>query len=120
MNDQRKRVLIVDNDEDILIALERLLETEGYDTVTAWSGQEANSLLQAMEFDLVLMDDTLADLSTEKLITVIQQKLPSASIIVLSSRGKETPQVISLLPRVRKWEHKEVSRAVAGHFAASA
>ena len=120
MKGQRKRVLIVDNDEDILIALERLLETEGYDTVTAWSGQEAHLLLQAMEFDLVLMDDTLADVSTDELITLIQRKLPSTPIIVLGSRGKEPAQVIAPLPRVRKWEHKEVARAVAGHFSACA
>lgn len=32
------RILIVDDDEDVLIALERLLEGEGYATATAWSG----------------------------------------------------------------------------------
>src|ERR1700746_1391037 len=35
------RILIVDDDEDVLIALERLLEGEGYTTATAWSGKEA-------------------------------------------------------------------------------
>ena len=33
----RKRILIVDNDEKVLIALERALEQEGYDTETAWT-----------------------------------------------------------------------------------
>jgi DNA-binding NtrC family response regulator len=31
-----RRILIADNDEDVLIALERTLETEGYDTFLAF------------------------------------------------------------------------------------
>ena len=34
---RRTRILVVDNDEDVLISLERVLEENGYDTVTTWS-----------------------------------------------------------------------------------
>jgi CheY-like chemotaxis protein len=46
MDATEAKILIVDNDEHVLIALERELENEGYRTVTAWSGQEALGLLR--------------------------------------------------------------------------
>ena len=40
MEDKRVRILIVDDDETVLIALEHLLEDEGYSTVNGleWTG----------------------------------------------------------------------------------
>ena len=39
METQRTTILIVDDDEQVLIELERLLEDQGYNTTTAWSGR---------------------------------------------------------------------------------
>ena len=51
------KILIVDDDEEVLIELERLLEGEGYSTATAWSGREALALSDRLRFDLVLVRD---------------------------------------------------------------
>lgn len=59
--DERAKVLIVDNDEDVLIALERTLEDEGYATVTAASHEEASQLLSQRAFDCLVLDDYLSD-----------------------------------------------------------
>ena len=59
MADQRPKILIVDHDEHVLIALERVLESEGYCTVTAWSGREALQVLGKADFDLLLVDEQL-------------------------------------------------------------
>ena len=59
--DKRARILIVDNDEDVLIALERTLEDEGYATVTAASHEEASQLLSQRVFDCLVLDDYLSD-----------------------------------------------------------
>src|SRR6201987_6272177 len=61
------RILIVDDDEDVLIALERLLEGEGYATATAWSGREALALSKASRFDLLLVDERLGDVEAATL-----------------------------------------------------
>jgi len=54
-------ILVVDNDEDVLIALERVLEEKGYATTLAVSGAEACKLLSEGSFDLLVLDDYLSD-----------------------------------------------------------
>ena len=63
-----RRVLIVDHDENVLIALKRLLEEASYDTTTAQSGMKALQLLRQRAFDLVLLDDHLPDVSGEEVV----------------------------------------------------
>ena len=58
----KRRVLVVDNDEDVLSCLGKGLSEAGYETTTTWSGVEALSLLEAGPFDSLLVDDYLPDL----------------------------------------------------------
>ena len=44
--ENRSKVLIVDNDENVLMVLEQLLESEGIGTTTTWSGQQAFEFLR--------------------------------------------------------------------------
>jgi CheY-like chemotaxis protein len=63
MNKQnRRRILIVDNDEDMLFRLGKELTEAGYEVTTTWSGVEALSLLESCAFDSLLVDDYLPDL----------------------------------------------------------
>jgi len=54
------RILIVDDDKGALIALERLLEGEGYSTVTAWSAREAIALCERHQFHFCWWTSTSA------------------------------------------------------------
>ena len=51
-----KRILIVEDEQDIQELLEAYLGDAGYETATAWDGIEAVSLFQQEAFDLVLLD----------------------------------------------------------------
>jgi CheY-like chemotaxis protein len=68
----RKRILVIDDDESVLISLECLLENEGYEATTAWSGQEGLALLRSKKFDLVLLDDYLRDIEHEEIFNEIR------------------------------------------------
>ena len=81
----RKRVLVVDDDEHLLIALEALLETEGYDTTTAWSGNEALRLLRSGAFDLVVLDDYLADVTSEEILRHLLKMPGAAPVLVMQT-----------------------------------
>ena len=63
-----RRVLIVDHDENALIALKRLPGEARYDTTTARGGLRALQLLCQGTFDLVLLDDNLLDVSGEEVV----------------------------------------------------
>jgi DNA-binding response OmpR family regulator len=56
MNDQKKRLLIVDDEEGILKALDRALSMVGYDVTTANDGTKALNLLSYSRFDLMVLD----------------------------------------------------------------
>ena len=51
-----KKILVVDDDELVLIALETLLVPSGYDVTTASSGQDALEKLNQGTFDLLMLD----------------------------------------------------------------
>ncbi len=68
----KKRILVIDDDEQALISLERLLENEGYETTVAWGGQEGLALLRSNVFDLVLLDDYLRDIEHEEIFGEIR------------------------------------------------
>jgi DNA-binding response OmpR family regulator len=73
-NESRKKsILVIDDDERVLMALECFLETEGYETNTAWSGHEGMELLRSRKFDLVLVDDHLWDMDVEALLKEIRR-----------------------------------------------
>lgn len=51
-----QRILIVDDDPDILVLSSRILEEEGYDVVTASCGLDALEQFGSGQFDMVLLD----------------------------------------------------------------
>jgi DNA-binding response OmpR family regulator len=62
MEEQRLlRILIVDNEEEVLTAMEQALEDEGHVTSTAVNYQEASKLLLEESFHILVLDDFLAD-----------------------------------------------------------
>ena len=89
MQDQaaKKRILVIDDDEKVLISLECLLENEGYETTTAWSGQEGLVLLRSEPFDMVLLDDYLRDIEHEEIFTEIRGMEVQPLVILTESAG---------------------------------
>lgn len=82
---ERKTVLIADDDELVLIRLEGLLQDQGYETTTAWSGRQALELLRSSEFDLVLLDDCLSDIGTETVLEHMQSLASQPLTVVMQS-----------------------------------
>ncbi len=58
---EQGKILIADNDEDVLVALEQALEDEGYHTAVTVSGDVAFQILATGAFDLLVLDDYLSD-----------------------------------------------------------
>ena len=82
---ERKRVLVVDDDEHVLIGLEACLENEGYDSATAWSGQEALRLLRLGTFDLILLDDYLPDVTSEEILRQLQGMQVKTPVVLMQT-----------------------------------
>ena len=51
-----KKVLIVDDEPSIIVALQFLMEQNGYETLVAFSGEEAMETIARQHSDLILLD----------------------------------------------------------------
>lgn len=113
------KILIVDDDEDVLIALERMLEGEGYRTVTAWSGREALTLAESGRFDVLLVDEQLGDLEVANLCDELLRRQPGALRFLMHTRRGATRKASSVANTdVCKWEHNELKAQIRRCLAA--
>ena len=108
------RILIVDDDERVLIELERLLEGEGYSTATAWSGREALALSEKARFDVLLVDEHVGDVDFDVLRKALALRQPSAfQVLMHTHKGRPNSN-----GAICKWEHAEVKARIRGFVAA--
>ena len=85
---QRKKILIVDNEESVLIALERVLEEQGYETTTAWNLPEGLDLMNVTNFDVLLVGDHPPDLNCERLLKVLRKNQVWTPCVVMHSAAR--------------------------------
>ena len=76
------KILIVDDDQNILRLYKEELEEEGYTIVTASNGQEAIERFDQEDPDLVTLDILLPDIDGIKLLRQMKEKKPRLPIIM--------------------------------------
>src|SRR5687767_909867 len=81
-------ILIVDDEPLIVQLLEEHLQTEGYDTLHAYSGEEALQVLQKHRPDLVILDLMLPGMDGYEVCRLMQQdhRLNHIPVIMLTAR----------------------------------
>ena len=85
------KVLIVDDEENIVISLKFLMEKAGYQVASAEDGAAAAELVESFQPDVVLLDVMLPQLSGYEVLRRIRQseESESISVIMLTARGRE-------------------------------
>src|SRR5262249_53707130 len=78
-----KTVLVVHNNENVHVTLERLFGNAGFTTRATWSGHEALSLIQSRRFDALLIDDYLADIHAGEFLERVKRMAVKTPIILL-------------------------------------
>lgn len=81
------RVLIADDEKNILSGLRLAYENEGFDVLTAEDGKEAWDLLSKNHVDLVITDLRMPGISGEELVRKITSSYPTLPVIVLTGHG---------------------------------
>ena len=80
-----QRVLVVDDDPDLLILLRLWLETARFDVQTASDGREALDLLWAKGFDAVVLDIRMPVLDGWAVLEALQEAPVSPPVVVASA-----------------------------------
>ncbi len=112
MSSHRKHILIVHWDDDQLIALERFLENQGFETTTTWNLQEGLDLLRGRRFDLVIVADHEPDVDAGEVLRALQSQSPC---IVLRNGGRCDPEYFLTLGAkavLFPWERESLTRLV--------
>jgi DNA-binding response OmpR family regulator len=76
------KILIVDDDQNILRLYKEELEEDGYEVVTASNGQEALEQFEKETPDLVTLDILLPDVDGIKLLRQMKEKRPRMPVIM--------------------------------------
>ena len=95
-NEDRRRVLIVDDEPDIVLGLQDALEFENLDAVSADSGRRALDEVARGQIDLVILDLMLPDMNGYQVCSEIRSALPLVPIIMLTAKGQEADKVRGL------------------------
>jgi DNA-binding response OmpR family regulator len=84
-----KRILVVDDDENILSLERTILEQKGFDVTTAAGGAEALQLLGERTFDLVLLDVMMPEIDGFTVCRRIKEdpKTRELPVIFLTAKG---------------------------------
>jgi DNA-binding NtrC family response regulator len=89
MKTSRKKVLIADCHEEVLIALEKMLEDAGFDTTTVWTARDALKLVDSQAFDLVLVNEYLPDAECEYVLKALRKRGRQMPCIVMQPSAPE-------------------------------
>jgi two-component system, NtrC family, response regulator AtoC len=82
-----RRVLVVDDEENLRLVLKTLLRRHGYEVETASSGEEALGLVDSFGPDVVLTDVRMPKMGGLDLLTTLRAKGNDATVIVMSAYG---------------------------------
>jgi len=96
MKTSRKRVLVADCHEEVLIVLEKLLEDAGFDTTTVWTAEEALRLVESQAFDLALINEYLPDAECEDLLQAFRERGAQLPCIVMQPSAPEITDIRGL------------------------
>lgn len=82
---RRKKILVVDDEENLRALYEGEFSEEGYKVVTASSGEEAISMLESEMPDLVTLDIKMPGMGGIAALGAIRDKDPKLPVIMLTA-----------------------------------
>jgi DNA-binding NtrC family response regulator len=81
------RILIVDDEPDILLVLSRWLQNSGHSAITTLDPREVMELIETQNVDLVFLDLMMPRVNGLQLIPGIRERNPKLPIVVISAVG---------------------------------
>ena len=89
------KILVCDDDKDIVEAIDIYLTQEGYEVLKAYDGDEAIKVLKRNEVDLLIMDVMMPRLDGIRATLKIRENM-SLPIIILSAKSEDADKILGL------------------------
>jgi len=109
---QGKKILVVDDDPDILLLAQKIMAPEGYSVTTVNDGIEALMRLSAEKFDLVLLDIDMPNPDGLRVLEIMNQKNIKTNVVFLTAGAPDASEARGLalgaIDYIRKPINKEI------------
>ncbi len=91
-----KKVLIVDDEQDIVESLKFVLEAEGYECYTAYNGEDGLKSAKELAPNLIILDIMMPKMNGYKISRLLKfdNKYKDIPIIMLTARSQEEDKLI--------------------------
>jgi two-component system, OmpR family, alkaline phosphatase synthesis response regulator PhoP len=92
---ERRRVLVVDDEPDVLLLCRVNLEFEGYEVVEASDGEEAMERLREQRFDVVLLDVMMPKMDGWQVLEAVKadEELRELPVVMLTAKVQDQDQI---------------------------
>lgn len=90
-----ERILVVDDDRDIVATLRIQLEKEDFEVLCAYDGQEALDVLETQEVHLILLDIMMPKMDGFSAIMKIRENR-NIPILVMSAKSEDSDKILGL------------------------
>ncbi|MEO0410074.1 MAG: response regulator transcription factor [Cyanobacteria bacterium P01_A01_bin.135] len=95
---ENKRLLLIDDDPNLILLVKDYLEFRGYDVITAENGREALTVLEAETPDMIICDVMMPEMDGYSLVEHVRQdpKTNWIPVLFLSAKGQSQDKVKGL------------------------
>lgn len=96
METSSRHILIIDDDVDICLLLERFLTRKGFQVSTSYQGKEGIKIIERESIDLVLTDFRLPDLDGEEILAAVKAFDTTLPVIIITGYS-DVKQAVKLI-----------------------
>ena len=89
------KVLVCDDEKDIVSALKIYLNSDGYEVECAYNGMEAVDKVKSCDIDLVLLDIMMPGMDGVTALSRIRE-ISNVPVIFLTAKGEDTDKILGL------------------------
>jgi DNA-binding response OmpR family regulator len=102
----KKKILIVDDDEEICEEFSEILREEHYSVETAYDGLKAGPMIAKGGYDLIILDLKLPGLSGFELLKMVRNNKIPSRVLILTGRPLLNKKALKELSGTNKEEEK--------------
>lgn len=92
----KKKILVIEDEPDFSKAIRILLEANGFEVLSAYSGKEGLAMAKSVSPDLIILDVMLPEIDGYKICRLLKfdERYKKIPIVMLTARAQEQDQVL--------------------------
>ncbi len=88
MEPAKKRILVVDDEENARVALSKILTHEGYEVSSAENGLAALNFLRSRDVELIITDLNMPEMNGLMFLRELNRNHPASNVIMITAYGE--------------------------------